>query len=242
MIGFDPRWLAAHGLDANRIAGLVPLSPQAITHFTIRSQRGVSGEQPIIDELAPLYHVRKNAPPILLITGDREKELLGRYEENAYLWRMFQVVGHPDAELIELKGYDHGQMAEPAYPLLLRFVEQHRPVPADSTAESSYWNQFRRPNGPGVAPAAQVPLHFSPKTNALWKLAVPPAQYIASPIAVGDRLVVASAQGVVTVIAIADTLNVLARNELREGIYATPAVAGDRLYVRTVGHLYAFGP
>lgn len=61
MVGLDPRWLAAHGLDANRIAGLVPFSPQAITHFTIRSERGVSGEQPIIDELAPLYHVRQGA-------------------------------------------------------------------------------------------------------------------------------------------------------------------------------------
>ena len=57
-----------------------------------------------------------------------------------------------------------------------------------------------------------------------------------------DRLVVASVQGVVTVIQIADTLTVLASNGLGEGIYATPAVAGDHLYLRTVGHLYAFGP
>lgn len=69
-----------------------------------------------------------------------------------------------------------------------------------------------------------------------------PGQYIASPIAAGDRLLVASVQGVVTVIQIADTLTVLARNELGEGIYATPVVAGDRLYLRTAGHLYAFGP
>lgn len=67
-------------------------------------------------------------------------------------------------------------------------------------------------------------------------------QYIASPIAVGDRLVVASVQGVVTVMQMADILTILARNELGEGIYATPAADGDHLYVRTVGHLYAFGP
>jgi hypothetical protein len=35
--------------------------------------------------MAPLYHVRKDAPPLLLITGDRDLELLGRYQENAYL-------------------------------------------------------------------------------------------------------------------------------------------------------------
>ena len=39
--------------------------------------------QPLLDEMAPLYHVRDDAPPLLLITGDRELEMLGRYEENA---------------------------------------------------------------------------------------------------------------------------------------------------------------
>ncbi len=53
---------------------------------------------------------------------------------------------------------------------------------------------------------------------------------------------IAATQGVVTVIEIADTLNALGRNELREGVHATSAVAGDGLYVRTVGHLHAFGP
>jgi acetyl esterase/lipase len=127
MIGLDKRWLAAHGMDADRIAGLVPFSGQGITHFTIRKERGLGDKQPIIDDLAPLYHVRKDAPPLLLITGDREKELLGRYEENAYLWRMMKESGHTQTILHELQGFDHGQMAEPAFPLLLRFVESRSP-------------------------------------------------------------------------------------------------------------------
>lgn len=122
MVGLDKRWLAAHGLNADLIAGLVPLSPQAITHFTIRSERGIGPKQPVLDDLAPLYHVRPDAPPLLLITGDREKELYGRYEENAYFWRMLKVVGHRDVELRELPGFDHGKMAEPALPFLLEFM------------------------------------------------------------------------------------------------------------------------
>lgn len=122
MVGLDKHWLAAHGLDANRIAGLIPLSPQAITHFTIRAERGISDKQPLLDEFAPLYHVRKDAPPMLLITGDREKEMLGRYEENAYFWRMMKLVGHQNTELHELRGYTHGNMTEPAFPLLLNFI------------------------------------------------------------------------------------------------------------------------
>jgi acetyl esterase/lipase len=125
MVGLDKRWLRAHKINADEIAGLVPLSGQAVTHVTIRRERGIDARRPVIDDLAPLYHVRKDAAPLLLITGDRAKELLGRYEENAYLWRMMKEVGHPDVRLYELQGYDHGGMAGPAYPLLLRFVQEH---------------------------------------------------------------------------------------------------------------------
>ena len=122
MVGLDKRWLAAHDIDANQIAGLIPYSGHAITHFTVRAEHGIDAKQPVVNELAPLYHVRQDAPPLLLITGDRELEMLGRYEENAYLWRMMKVAGHPATELRELKGYNHGQMAKPAHPFLLKFI------------------------------------------------------------------------------------------------------------------------
>ena len=122
MVGFDKRWLAKHSIDADRIAGLIPYSGHTITHFTVRAERGIDGKQPIIDDMAPLFHVRKDAPPTLFVTGDRDLEMLGRYEENAYMWRMLKVVEHPDVELHELDGYNHGQMANPAHPLLVRFI------------------------------------------------------------------------------------------------------------------------
>lgn len=124
MVGLDKTFLKKYDVDADDLAGLVPYSGHTITHFTVRAERGIRGEQPIVDKMAPLFHVRKDCPPILLITGDRELEMLGRYEENAYMWRMMKVVGHPDAKLLELDGYNHGQMAEPAHPLLLRFVKR----------------------------------------------------------------------------------------------------------------------
>lgn len=125
MIGLDKHWLAARGVDANRIAGLIPLSGQAITHFTVRKERGISEKRPVVDEMAPLYHVRGDAPPILLVTGDRELELLGRYEENAYLWRMLKISGHKEADLHELKRLNHGAMVEPGLDLLVPFVQEH---------------------------------------------------------------------------------------------------------------------
>lgn len=123
MVGLDKSYLQTHGIDANEIAGLIPFSGHTITHFTVRKEQGIPGDQPTIDEYAPLFHVRKDAPPLLLITGDRELELLGRYEENAYLMRMMKVVGHKETVLYEMDGYGHG-MTHPAFPLLIKEVKR----------------------------------------------------------------------------------------------------------------------
>jgi acetyl esterase/lipase len=123
MLGIDKRWLAEYDVDADRIAGLMPLSGQTVTHSTVRRERGIPNTQPIIDSFAPLYHVRPDLPPILLITGDREMEMRGRYEENAYFMRMLKVVGHKDVTLYELQGYGHG-MVEPAVTPMLKWVRE----------------------------------------------------------------------------------------------------------------------
>lgn len=121
MTGLDKQYLAAHDIDANKIAGLVPLSGQTITHFSIRQEYGMKDTHPLVDQYAPLYHVRPDAPPLLLITGDRELEMLGRYEENAYLARMMKVAGHSQTRLRELQGYGHG-MTYPAFPLVVEEI------------------------------------------------------------------------------------------------------------------------
>jgi len=50
-----------------------------------------------------------------------------------------------------------------------------------------------------------------------------------------------STRGIVTVIQADDKLHVLARNSLGEKIFATPAIAENKIYLRTTGHLYALG-
>jgi outer membrane protein assembly factor BamB len=66
-------------------------------------------------------------------------------------------------------------------------------------------------------------------------------EYYASPIAANGHLYFASSKGVVTVSEAGDTLQIKSRNKLGEAIYATPAIADDKLYVRGAGHLWAFG-
>lgn len=122
MIGLENKWLAKYNINTNAIAGLIPLSPQVITHYTIRDENNVSKYQPLIDTYAPVYHIKKDTPPIVLITGDREKELLGRYEENAYFFRMMKLIENPRVKLFELEGFDHGEMVKPGIPLLMKEV------------------------------------------------------------------------------------------------------------------------
>jgi len=119
MVSMDKTWLAAYNIDANRIAGILPLSPQTITHFKIRKEMGIPDTQPIIDAYAPLFHVRKDLPPLVLITGDRELEMLGRYEENAYLMRMMKLNGNKQTTLYELDGFGHSAMMQPGLYLLV---------------------------------------------------------------------------------------------------------------------------
>lgn len=122
MIGLENKWLAKYNINTNAIAGLIPLSPQVITHYTIRDENNVSKYQPLIDTYAPVYHIKKDTPPLVLITGDREKELLGRYEENAYFFKMMKLIENPRVKIFELEGFDHGEMVKPGIPLLMKEV------------------------------------------------------------------------------------------------------------------------
>lgn len=124
MIGLDKRWLKKYDVDANAIAGLIPFSGQVISHFSYRKMNGISNLQPTVDEFAPLFHVRKDAPPLVLITGDRELELFGRYEENAYMWRMMKLIGHKETYIYEIGGHGHGPMGDPAYYILKQHVKR----------------------------------------------------------------------------------------------------------------------
>jgi outer membrane protein assembly factor BamB len=65
--------------------------------------------------------------------------------------------------------------------------------------------------------------------------------YYASPIAAGGRIYLVSEGGTASVLEPGPDWRLLASSELGEPCYATPAVEGDTLYLRTTGHLYAFG-
>ncbi|HSC26258.1 MAG TPA: PQQ-binding-like beta-propeller repeat protein [Vicinamibacterales bacterium] len=62
-----------------------------------------------------------------------------------------------------------------------------------SAAGPPDWSRFRGPNGSGISTATGVPVEFGPKTNLLWRLALPPGH--SSPILVGDRIYLTAYRG-----------------------------------------------
>ena len=118
LLCLNKAWLANYNIDADDVMLYAPFSGQAITHYNVRKMQGLTPLQPTIDEYAPLYWVRKDCPPFVLICGDRELELFGRYDENQYLARMMKLVGHQQTYLYEIDGHGHGGMVDPSFHIL----------------------------------------------------------------------------------------------------------------------------
>ena len=76
--------------------------------------------------------------------------------------------------------------------------------------------------------------------EVIWRERVGGSFY-GSPVWVDGRLYCIARNGDVVVLAAADEFEILARVPLREPSYATPAVAGGVMYLRTFSHLFSLG-
>lgn len=84
---------------------------------------------------------------------------------------------------------------------------------------------------------------FHPATGEVLKSGRVPGAlggYSASPVAAEGHVFLVSEEGKVTVLRAGRDWEVLAMNDLGEGAFATPALAGGRIYVRTDDALYCF--
>ena len=66
-------------------------------------------------------------------------------------------------------------------------------------------------------------------------------KYFASPVAADDKVYVIGEAGAVSVLKATGEWEVLAVNELDDEVFATPAIADGRIYIRTRSALYSFG-
>ena len=139
-----------------------------------------------------------------------------------------------------------------------------------AVAAEDDWTRFRGPNGSGISEALTVPAkwterdynwkvelpgigHSSPWTDSgivtclkaasgevIWRQRVGGSFY-GSPVWVSGRLYCIAKNGDVVVLAAADKFELLSRVPLGESSYATPAVAGGVMYLRTLSHLFSLG-
>jgi outer membrane protein assembly factor BamB len=171
---------------------------------------------------------------VFSILDTNNDKILTRAEWDAY----YDIFKQSDTGLFAMRlpnpaHGDHGDLTDTH--ILWR---QKRGIPEASSALFYHGRVFMIQNG-GLASCLDAatgnPFYQTKRIGA------PPAQYFASPIAANGKIYVASTGGVVSVIdAQADTLHVLAHNDLGEPIQATPAIIDDALYVRTAAHLFAF--
>lgn len=117
MVTLAKEYMEKYGADADKIAKAYPVSGQTVTHYTIRKERGLPDGLPVIDEYAPMSHAGRGGAPLVLISGDRDLEMLARYEENAHLQALLKNFGH-DSVLYEMQGFDHGTVLAPASALI----------------------------------------------------------------------------------------------------------------------------
>ena len=66
-------------------------------------------------------------------------------------------------------------------------------------------------------------------------------KYFASPVAADGNLFLVSQGGNVSVVRAGADWEILAVNDLDDEVYATPAIAGGRIFIRTRSALYCFG-
>jgi len=126
MLALDKGWLAAEGIDADRVAAYYPISGQTATHSTIRKERGLPAGTPVVDRMAPLGNIRKLGTDLMLFTGARSLEMTARYEENLYLKAALEGAGNTAIPLYEFDGADHGTVLGPAFKEILKDMGRRR--------------------------------------------------------------------------------------------------------------------
>ena len=105
IISLDERYLEKHNIPAKRIAGIIPISGQMVTHSTILVELGIPEGTIIIDEFSPIYHSRKVGPACLCICGDNDLPL--RSEENIFFIAGLKSAGNKNAHYLEVKNRNH---------------------------------------------------------------------------------------------------------------------------------------
>ena len=128
MLGLRPEFLAAYSCKPSDFAGYLPLSGQASKHFAVRQYFGQGENQlnPVFDEWAPIHLAKGDAPPFLIMLGDKRIEWPMRVQESEYLYEIFKALGHKNVEFHSYPDCNHGTCYGPAMKDIQRFILERK--------------------------------------------------------------------------------------------------------------------
>jgi len=125
MLALDERYLRAEGLDPAVLRGCIILSAQVATHFKVREEKGLPTAGVVSDEAAPMYYVRKDTMPLLLMVA--QDDIPNRLEENQLFLTALKNTGNTRVAFKLIPGRTHNtldtQVSEPGDPVGEAMVE-----------------------------------------------------------------------------------------------------------------------
>ena len=102
LLCFDEGWLGKHGICPSDIDGFIHDAGQPTAHFSVLKERGIDPRRVVIDETAPLYHVKSaDYPPMELIVSDND--MPSRLEQTDLLASTLRHFGYPAERLTYVK-------------------------------------------------------------------------------------------------------------------------------------------
>ena len=188
-------------------------------HDGLVAKEEISGDDPISKVLSPSYGFEA-------FDLDRDGKL------NAQDWDIFRAMMAAENGLLSIKLGGQGDMTASA----IRWKYQ-RPVP-QVPSTLLYQGALFMVNDSGIL------ISFDPATGSIirqGRLKGAIDKYFASPVGADGKVWLVSQDGTVSVITAKGEWEILAVNALGDEVFATPAIADDRLYIRTQGMLYCFG-
>ena len=96
MLCFNEEWLEKHGVSNSDIVAYVHDAGQPTSHFNVLKERGLDPTSVIIDDAAPVFHIKKcDYPPMRIIVSDND--MAGRREQTEDMIEKLLSLGYaPD--------------------------------------------------------------------------------------------------------------------------------------------------
>ena len=132
LLSLDEDYLARNGLSTRNIKVSVPISGLMNVRTAAPTRIRVTWNDDLekVEKASPLHHVRKDAPPMLLMVADGDTQI--RREQNQRMFSALRATGNPDVEFRLLQDRLHNtilpNMANPGDPtveFMLTFIRKH---------------------------------------------------------------------------------------------------------------------